>query len=223
MCCPAAARSSRARADDPRRGAGPRGGQDPRRGDAWRSRRTPMNLRYYAGEALRTDRRDVPHGRRQPRLHRRASRSASSPRSRPWNFPLNIPSRKLGPALAAGNGVVFKPSELTPADRPAARRGAAGGRAAGRCARRSSTATPRWARRSCPTTRVDAVTFTGSTDVGEAIHRNVAPSARAPSSRWAARTRWSCWTTPTSTRRPTSVAKGAFGLSGQACTGTSRA
>ena len=32
----------------------------------------------------------------------------------PWNFPLNIPSRKLGPALAAGNPVLFKPSELTP-------------------------------------------------------------------------------------------------------------
>ena len=32
----------------------------------------------------------------------------------PWNFPLNIPSRKVGPALAAGNGVVLKPSEVTP-------------------------------------------------------------------------------------------------------------
>jgi len=32
----------------------------------------------------------------------------------PWNFPLNIASWKVGPALAAGNTIVIKPAELTP-------------------------------------------------------------------------------------------------------------
>lgn len=32
----------------------------------------------------------------------------------PWNFPLLLTSFKLGPALAAGNTIVIKPSELTP-------------------------------------------------------------------------------------------------------------
>ncbi|WP_084480889.1 aldehyde dehydrogenase family protein [Nocardia grenadensis] len=32
----------------------------------------------------------------------------------PWNFPLNMASWKLAPALATGNTVVLKPSELTP-------------------------------------------------------------------------------------------------------------
>src|SRR5579862_3922776 len=32
----------------------------------------------------------------------------------PWNFPLNITSWKLGPALACGNTVVLKPAALTP-------------------------------------------------------------------------------------------------------------
>jgi acyl-CoA reductase-like NAD-dependent aldehyde dehydrogenase len=32
----------------------------------------------------------------------------------PWNFPMNIASWKLGPALACGNTVVLKPAELTP-------------------------------------------------------------------------------------------------------------
>jgi betaine-aldehyde dehydrogenase len=32
----------------------------------------------------------------------------------PWNFPLNIASWKVGPALACGNTVVLKPAELTP-------------------------------------------------------------------------------------------------------------
>jgi acyl-CoA reductase-like NAD-dependent aldehyde dehydrogenase len=32
----------------------------------------------------------------------------------PWNFPVNIASWKLGPALACGNTIVIKPAELTP-------------------------------------------------------------------------------------------------------------
>ncbi len=32
----------------------------------------------------------------------------------PWNFPLSMASWKVAPALAAGNAVVLKPSELTP-------------------------------------------------------------------------------------------------------------
>jgi acyl-CoA reductase-like NAD-dependent aldehyde dehydrogenase len=32
----------------------------------------------------------------------------------PWNFPITIPSEYLSAALATGNGVVWKPSELTP-------------------------------------------------------------------------------------------------------------
>ena len=33
----------------------------------------------------------------------------------PWNFPVNLPSRKLGGALAAGCSVIIKPDEQTPA------------------------------------------------------------------------------------------------------------
>lgn len=32
----------------------------------------------------------------------------------PWNFPINMAAWKLAPALAAGNAVVLKPSEMTP-------------------------------------------------------------------------------------------------------------
>lgn len=32
----------------------------------------------------------------------------------PWNFPINMAAWKLGPALAAGNAVILKPSEMTP-------------------------------------------------------------------------------------------------------------
>jgi len=36
----------------------------------------------------------------------------------PWNFPISMAGWKLGPALAAGNAVVLKPSEMTPYSAP---------------------------------------------------------------------------------------------------------
>ena len=33
----------------------------------------------------------------------------------PWNYPLNMAVWKIAPALAAGNTVVLKPAESTPA------------------------------------------------------------------------------------------------------------
>ena len=39
----------------------------------------------------------------------------------PWNFPMPIAGWGFAPALAAGNTVVLKPAELTPADRRPAR------------------------------------------------------------------------------------------------------
>jgi len=32
-----------------------------------------------------------------------------------WNFPVNLPARKIGSALAAGCSVIVKPEEETPA------------------------------------------------------------------------------------------------------------
>ena len=46
----------------------------------------------------------------------------------PWNFPLVIASWKCAPALAAGNTIVLKPAELTPAHGPRARADRARGR-----------------------------------------------------------------------------------------------
>ena len=75
--------------------------------------RTPANLRFYAGEATRIA------GSTYPAAGANMVYTLREPVGivgaiTPWNFPLNIPSRKLGPALAAGNPVLFKPSEVTP-------------------------------------------------------------------------------------------------------------
>ncbi len=69
----------------------------------------------------------------------------------PWNFPMNMASWKLGPALAAGNTCILKPASLHAADRHPPRRAGAGGRLpAGRRERRhrarAARPVPRWPR-----------------------------------------------------------------------------
>jgi aldehyde dehydrogenase (NAD+) len=181
--------------------------------------RTPANLRFYAGEATRTT------GVTYPAAGSNLVYTLREPVGivgaiTPWNFPLNIPSRKIGPALAAGNAVLFKPSEITPLTGqrlvealldgglpPNAIALVQGDGAAGEAV----AAEP----------RVAAVTFTGSTRVGRMIHRQIGPERRVQLEMGG--------------KNPVVVAedadldaaaalivKGAFGLSGQACTGTSR-
>lgn len=181
--------------------------------------RTPMNLRYYAAEAVRAV------GTTFPAAGETLVYTVREPVGvvgaiTPWNFPLNIPSRKLGPSLAVGNPVLFKPSELTPlmGQRlveallagglpPEAIALVHGAGAAGAAVAANE--------------RVAAVTFTGSTAVGRLIHAQVGPQRRvqlemggknpvvvAPDADPA--------------RAAALIVKGAFGLSGQACTGTSR-
>jgi len=71
-------------------------------------------FRYYAG-AVR-----VPHGTFSgtfaPELHSRVEREPVGVVGliTPWNYPLLEAAWKLAPALAAGNTLVLKPSELTP-------------------------------------------------------------------------------------------------------------
>lgn len=87
----------------------------------------------------------------------------------PWNFPLSIPARKIGPAIAAGCGIVFKPSELAP--RSGLRLAKLADGAAGEpglvnvvCGSPESTVAP-W----LDDPRVRSVTFTGSTRVGHIL------------------------------------------------------
>lgn len=73
-----------------------------------------MLFEYYAEEAKRT------HGRTLVRPRGQMSRVAYEPIGpvaafAPWNFPVLNVARKLAPALAAGNSIIVKPPEETPA------------------------------------------------------------------------------------------------------------
>src|SRR5690349_16596534 len=181
--------------------------------------RTPANLRFYAGEATRTT------GSTYPAAGEGLVYTLREPIGivgaiTPWNFPLNIPSRKLGPALAAGNPVLFKPSEITPLmGQRIVEALLAGGLPPNAIALIQGDGVAGAAVAGDP--RVTAVTFTGSTRVGRLIHGQVGPERRVQLEMGG--------------KNPVVVAedadldgaaslivKGAFGLSGQACTGTSR-
>jgi aldehyde dehydrogenase (NAD+) len=181
--------------------------------------RTPRNLRFYAGEAHRITGQSHPAGDGGIVYTRREPVGVVGAIT-PWNFPLNIPSRKIGPALAAGNAVVFKPSPVTPllAQRlveallagglpPGAISLVHGGAEAGAALAADE--------------RVGAVTFTGSTRAGRAVHAAVGPSRRAQLE-MGGKNPVVVLDDADLERATQIIVKGAFGLSGQACTGTSR-
>ncbi|MFL6547352.1 MAG: aldehyde dehydrogenase family protein, partial [Povalibacter sp.] len=77
--------------------------------------RTGRIFKFFAGEALRM-RGDTVDSTR-PDIETATYREPIGVVGliTPWNFPLAIPAWKSAPALAFGNTVVMKPSELTPA------------------------------------------------------------------------------------------------------------
>lgn len=186
---------------------------------AMEARRTPANLRMYAAEAFRLSGQTFPSGDGALVLTLRQPVGVVAAIT-PWNFPLNIPSRKLGPALAAGNAVVFKPSEVTPllgqrlveallsAGVPSSALALLHG---GPDTGRALVAHP----------DVAAVTFTGSTAAGQAIHAEVGPARRCQLE-MGGKNAVVALDDSDLDRATSVIAKGAFGLAGQACTGTSR-
>lgn len=183
------------------------------------TRRTPANLRMYASEGLRLYGQTFPAGDGSLVFTLRQPVGVVAAIT-PWNFPLNLPSRKLGPALAAGNGVVFKPSEVTPllAQRLVEALLAAGVPAGALALVQGSGAA---GRALVEHPRVTAVTFTGSTAVGNAIHSSVGAGRRCQLE-MGGKNAVVVLDDADLDRAVGVVAKGAFGLSGQACTGTSR-
>jgi aldehyde dehydrogenase (NAD+) len=139
----------------------------------------------------------------------------------PWNFPVSIPARKIAPALIAGNTVVFKPSSDAPLIglRLAEAFAAAGipdgvlnlviGPSA--AVGPAMTADP----------RVRAISFTGSTAAGEAIHRAVPLTTRTQMELGGKNPIIVMADADIDTAVGLTIA-GGFSLTGQACTGTSR-
>lgn len=183
-------------------------------------RRAAANFRLYAGESLRT------RGETFPAAGSGLVYSIREPVGivlaiTPWNFPVSIPSRKIAPALATGNGVLYKPSEVTPlagqrmveilleAGLPAGVIALVQGRGAD-LGEAMITAQA-----------VRAVTFTGSYPTGCRIHQLAGPDKRLQLE-MGGKNPCIVLADADPVRAAEIAIQGAFSLTGQACTATSR-
>lgn len=78
------------------------------------TKRAVAILRYYAGQTLEPDGETFPSHLGNTFLYSRREPVGVVTAITPWNFPLAIPAWKLAPALAYGNTVVWKPADLVP-------------------------------------------------------------------------------------------------------------
>jgi alpha-ketoglutaric semialdehyde dehydrogenase len=74
-----------------------------------------QTFKYFAGEAVRTGGASLPSVRKGVDVEIRREAVGVAALITPWNFPFSIPAWKTAPALAYGNCVILKPSELTSA------------------------------------------------------------------------------------------------------------
>jgi acyl-CoA reductase-like NAD-dependent aldehyde dehydrogenase len=182
------------------------------------SSRTPRNLELYAGEAYRLRGATFPSDDT-PLVYSVLDPVGVVGVITPWNFPLNLASRKIGPALAAGNTVVFKPSPMTPlmgerlaaafvdAGLPAGVLNVVHGFGAGA--------------HLVADERVGAISFTGSNATGQKIHRAIGIGRRVQLE-LGGKNPVVVLADADLDAAAAVVARSSFSLSGQACTGAGR-
>ena len=140
----------------------------------------------------------------------------------PWNFPLAIPAWKIAPALAYGNTLVFKPAELVPACGWAlaeiiSRAGLPAGAfnmvmGSGRSVGQTLVDSP----------LVDAVSFTGSTSVGEGILKSASARRAKVQLEMGGKNPLVVLDDADLARAVDCAVQGAFFSTGQRCTASSR-
>ena len=140
----------------------------------------------------------------------------------PWNFPIAIPAWKLAPALISGNAVVLKPADLTPlsathlatalmdAGLPAGVLNVVHG--PGPVVGDALARDP----------RVGALSFTGSTRVGLGLHEILSGRRARVQLEMGGKNGYLVLDDADPVAAAKVVAAGGFGLTGQACTATSR-
>lgn len=141
----------------------------------------------------------------------------------PWNYPIAIPAWKLGPALATGNTVVFKPASQAPSvsrilfeclDAAGLPDGVAN-YVTGPGSEVGETFISHDA--------VDAVSFTGSAEVGEMVYDTATDDGKRVQTELGSKNPTIVMPSADLDEAVEIVGSGAFGVTGQACTATSRA
>ncbi|CAN5773804.1 aldehyde dehydrogenase family protein [soil metagenome] len=185
-------------------------------------KRAAANFRFYAGQSYLISGETLPSDEPSTSLYTLRMPLGVVSVITPWNFPITIPARKIAPALAAGNSIVFKPASLTPlmgiklgeilseAGLPDGVINVITGSA--------SIVGDEMVRNAA----VNAITFTGSYNVGDSIQHRALTTCRTQLE-MGGKNPIIVLEDANLDLAVSCTIQGAFGLSGQACTGTSRA
>jgi aldehyde dehydrogenase (NAD+) len=179
-------------------------------------------LEFYAGEGFRMHGKTLPSEARDTFTYTIRRPLGVVGLIAPWNFPWAIPVWKSAPALVAGNTVVFKPAELTPATAtllteiyeeagvpPGVFNMVVGsGSVVGEAIVNS------------PALR--AVSFTGSNEVGGALYTKAAARGAKVTCEMGGKNAVIVMPDADLDKAATAIHGGAFGSTGQRCTATSR-
>jgi len=140
----------------------------------------------------------------------------------PWNFPFNVPVRKITPALMAGNTCIFKPASLTPqTGNTLAKLFDDAGVTAG--VFNMITGSGKEVGNILVTDpRIKAISFTGSTEVGMGIHQKAAVHAIRTQLEMGGKNAAVILEDADIDLAIKAVIRAAFACSGQWCTSTSR-
>lgn len=141
----------------------------------------------------------------------------------PWNYPIAIPTWKLAPALVAGNTAILKPAsqaptvvrELTDCFDEAGLPDGVLNIVTGSGSTVGATITEH--------EDVDAISFTGSSSVGSTVGKTAAATGKRVQLEMGGKNPTAVLPSADVAEAARIVADGAFGVTGQACTATSRA
>ncbi len=180
-------------------------------------------LEYYAGEGFRMHGKTLPSESRDTFTYTIRQPLGVVGLIAPWNFPWAIPVWKSAPAIVAGNSVVFKPAELTPATSvllaeiyeeaglpPGVFNMLVGSGSRGR----------RGDGRTHPELR--AISFTGSNKIGGALYVKAAQRGAKVTCEMGGKNAVIVMPDADLDKAATAIHGGAFGSTGQRCTATSR-
>jgi len=179
-------------------------------------------LEYYAGEGFRMHGKTLPSESRDTFTYTVRQPLGAVGLIAPWNFPWAIPVWKSAPAIVAGNSVVFKPSELTPATSvllaeiyeeaglpPGVFNMLVG---TGPVVGEAMVAAP----------ELRAISFTGSNRVGGALYVKAAERGAKVTCEMGGKNAVIVMPDADLDKAATAIHGGAFGSTGQRCTATSR-
>jgi alpha-ketoglutaric semialdehyde dehydrogenase len=179
-------------------------------------------LEYYAGEGFRMHGKTLPSESRDTFTYTLRQPLGCVGLIAPWNFPWAIPVWKSAPAIVAGNCVVFKPAELTPATSillaeiyeeaglpPGVFNMLVG---SGSEVGEAIVAAP----------ELRAISFTGSNKIGNALYVKAAQRGAKVTCEMGGKNAVIVMPDADLDKAATAIHGGAFGSTGQRCTATSR-